>query len=130
MSPYSRLIRPCSYSFDLLYHPGVAAARCKASSPTSEVDCTGNLCVSYGSCGVPVNGSSTPVQFSVSPDTDGTGLVVSIQSAYPQEANLCSKCSKSGLGKLENTVEWDNGVQVYKGHAEFDVDAVLTVYDK
>lgn len=77
-----------------------------------------------------MNGSSTPVQFSVSPDTDGTGLVVSIQSAYPQDVKLCDKCSKSGLGKLENTVEWDNGVQIYTGHANFDVDAVLTVYDK
>ena len=77
-----------------------------------------------------MNGSSTPVQFSISPDSDGTGLVVSIQSAYPQDAKLCDKCSKSGLGKLEKSVEWQEGVQVYTGDANFDVEAVLTVYDK
>lgn len=112
-------------------------AHCSASSPPSEVDCTGNLCVSYGSCGAPVNATTnatnttllSPVSFNISPDADGTGLVVSIQSNYPQDAALCDSCSKSGLGKLEDAVEWSaGGVQVYTGLAEFSVDAVLTVY--
>lgn len=55
--------------------------------------------------------------------------MVSIQSTYPEDSGVCTSCSKSGLGTLVGSVEeGKDGLQVYIGPGEFEVEAILTVY--
>ena len=96
----------------------------------SEIDCTGNFCIAYGTCGAPVNkNDSDPVLFNIGPDVNGTGLVMSIQSSYSRQTKFCTHCSKSGIKKLRDVVEWDGKVQVYTGPRSFSFGAVLTIYE-